>query len=126
MPPASNDPHPRPKGNPARSGNPARRAAAAAQPSSASRTSLERASRPWLLRLSRIPRWALLVVTLAVLLAGLFVPGVVGGVFLVVLAVFLGWLAVVSWPALGGAARLLRVATLVLLVVAAYLKIAQA
>jgi uncharacterized membrane protein len=125
MAPARNEPSPRPRGNPARSGNPARRAAAAAQPSSPGRSSLERASRPWLVRLSSIPRWLLLVITLAVLLAGLFLPGVAGGVFLLVLAAFLGWLAVLSWPALGIWPRVLRAATVVLVVAVGVTKILE-
>jgi uncharacterized protein DUF6703 len=74
-----------------------------------SRRSLERSSARVLLYLHQLPRWLPPVVLAALLLAGLTVHGPVGAIALVLVAVFLGWLAALSWPRLSPPARLLRV-----------------
>lgn len=85
-----------------RSGNPAARAQAnnASPDPSPRRRTLEQRSRPWLVRLSAVPRPVLMLVVTAVMAVGLFVHGPVGGIFLLLLAVFLGWLLALSWPAI--------------------------
>ncbi len=60
-------------------------------------SALERISAPWLVRLSRIPRWLFLIVLGSVLFAGLYLDSALGGVLLLVLALFLAWLASVGW-----------------------------
>lgn len=81
-------------------------------------TPLERFSAPWLARLSRLPRWLLLAVTVALLLAGLLLENALGGALLLLLALFLAWLAVLGWSRLPPVGRLLRVLTIGLLVFA--------
>jgi hypothetical protein len=98
-----------------RSGNPAVRAGATDP--SAGRAELERRSLPFLVRLAAVPRWALLVAVLALVIAGLLVPGWIGALLLVVVAGLAAWLLAVSWPALTPAGRAVR-AALVLLVLA--------
>ena len=78
---------------------------------------LARRSAPLLLRLAALPRWLFVVVPAALLLFGLFVKGVLGGVVLLVLAAFVGWLAALQWPALSPSARGLRLVVPVLLAV---------
>lgn len=83
---------------------------------SPARQAVERRSAAPLALLYQLPRWALPIGLAAVLVAGLAVSGVIGAVLLVVLAVFLGWLAYLSWPSLGAQGRLLRVAAGLVLV----------
>lgn len=86
---------------------------------SPARRAVERRSAAPLALLYQLPRWALPIGMAVVLIAGLAVSGVIGAVLLLVLAVFLGWLAYISWPSLSGQARLLRVAAgLVLIAIA--------
>ncbi|MGB2839532.1 MAG: DUF6703 family protein [Actinomycetes bacterium] len=79
-------------------------------------SALERISAPWLVRLSRIPRWLFLIVLGSVLFAGLYLDSALGGALLLVLALFLAWLASVGWShvsPLGRVGRLLTVGVLV-------------
>ncbi len=69
--------------------------------------------------LAGLPRWMTIFLAVGVLLLGLAVPGAVGALALVVLALFLGWLLTLAWPTLPAAARLSRI-----LVVAALLAVA--
>jgi hypothetical protein len=121
-------PSARPPQSPGRSGDPARRAAhegtGGVPPSgsasrSAGRTRLERASAPFLVALTRVPRWLVAVLMAGLLVAGLAVAGPVGAVLLLVLAAFLGWLLAVSWPVLPRSSQVVR-----LLVVAAVVAVA--
>lgn len=68
--------------------------------------------------LGSLPRSLPTVVTGALLIGGLVTTGVVSSLLLLVVAVFLGWLALLSWPAIGVGGRVLRVAGTA--VVAAY------
>jgi hypothetical protein len=84
------------------------------------RRSLEHSSARPLVLLHQLPVWLIPVVLTALLVTGLAVPGWIGAVALVLVAVFLGWLAAVSWPRLAPGPRLLRVAAVAgVLVVAA-------
>jgi len=74
---------------------------------------------PLVVLLHRMPRVVPFLLVAALLLAGLGLKGVAGGVLLLVLAALLGLLLVLSWPALQPPARLLRVATVALVVGAA-------
>jgi hypothetical protein len=67
-----------------------------------------------LVLLSRLPRWAILVAVVVIVVAGLSVPGVAGAVLLAALAALLGWLLALAWPVLGPGARLYRIATIAL------------
>ena len=63
--------------------------------------------------------WLVPLVLAGLLVTGLAVPGWLGALALVLVAAFLGWLAALSWPRLGPATRLLRVAAIVGLLVIA-------
>jgi hypothetical protein len=75
------------------------------------------------MRLHALPGWVVPLATLVLLLAGLLFEGVVGFVFLMVVAVFLGWLLVLSWSAVTASGRLLRLAAVVAVAVAAVLQL---
>jgi hypothetical protein len=75
---------------------------------------VERVTTPALLRLSRLPRLVPFVVMLALIVAGLFVSGVVGFALILVGVLFLGWLLYLGWPRLTMAERLMRMAVVVL------------
>jgi hypothetical protein len=63
--------------------------------------------------LSRLPRWLPFAVALGLAVFGALVHGPAGAVALGLVALFLAWLAYLSWPALTPPARVLRaVATL--------------
>lgn len=73
-------------------------------------------SATFLLYLQNMPRWVLLVILVALLVGGLAISGVGGSVLLLILAGLLGWLALISWPALDVPGRVLRIAVLLILV----------
>jgi hypothetical protein len=76
------------------------------------RRTLEQSSARPLLLLHQLPVWVVPLLLAALLISGLAVPGWIGAVALVLVAVFLGWLAAVSWPRLTPSGRLLRVAAI--------------
>lgn len=75
-----------------------------------------------LTRLARLNPTAVFLGALIVVLLGLFVPGVAGGLVLLVLVLALGALVVATWE-LRPAARPLRLAVLALLLVVTLAKI---
>lgn len=91
------------------------------------RQGLERRSFAVLIVLRRLPRW-LVVITMALLLFfGLIQTGDLawlGGIFLLIVAVFLGWLLALAWPVLGGGSRFIRVIVVAAVVGIALLKFA--
>lgn len=84
-----------------------------AQPS-ALRTAIDRASAPALVRLSKLPKLVPFVVMLAILVAGIFVGGIVGFLLILLAVLFLGWLLYLGWPGLALPERLMRLAVIVL------------
>ena len=86
-------------------------------------SAFERLSAPVLLRLSALPRWSLVVGLAVVLVAGLLLPGWAGAVVLGLLALFLGWLALLGASQLTPGAVVLRALTVLLVVVAAARKV---
>lgn len=74
-------------------------------------------------RLARMPRALVFLVALALVLAGLFVPGPVGGALLLVLALAMGALLARTWPVTPPARRRVRAAVLLGLVTVAVVKI---
>ena len=76
-------------------------------------------------RLARINPTKAFVVALVVLLAGLFLPGIVGAALLFVLAAALAALTFTTWPVQQPAARAVRVLMLVLLFAAVAAKAMQ-
>jgi hypothetical protein len=74
-------------------------------------------------RLTRIPPTAAFVLVLAVLLAGLLLPGIVGAALLTLLGLGLVGLTAVTWRVQPPATRVLRVIILALLFAAALAKV---
>jgi hypothetical protein len=74
---------------------------------------------PLVVLLARLPRAVPFVVVAALLVGGLLAQGVVGAVLLLVLALLLGTLLLLSWPALQTPPRLLRSVVVAALVVRA-------
>ncbi|MFD0888580.1 DUF6703 family protein, partial [Streptosporangium algeriense] len=83
------------------------------------RREVERRSAAPLVFLFQLPRWILPVVLVALLLAGFAVPSFLGGIAVLPVIGFVGWLAYMSWPSLGARGRILRVALLTFLLLLA-------
>lgn len=94
--------------NPKRSGDPTKRTGAAGQRASAARETVSARSRNLLVRLSRLPPLVIPAVMLVLMLAGLMAPFYLALPALLVVAVFVLWLAYLSWPVLDTRARALR------------------
>ena len=82
--------------------------------SSPLRRAVERRSTGPLTWLATRPRWVPFVLVLALLLAGLFAPPVIGAACLAVLLLGLVWLTYLAWPKLTAGGRLTRVLLVVL------------
>ena len=82
------------------------------------RAAVEKRSAPVLVLLSQQHRAVVPLVSVLLLLGGLALPVPVGVACLAVLAAFVGWLTFLSWPAIVGQARAVRVATLLLILFA--------
>ena len=78
----------------------------------------ERASAPVLVWLSGLPSFLLPVVSVLLLVAGLAAPTAIGVPILLVLLVLLFWLSYLSWPAVHGVQRFLRLGVVGLLLAA--------
>jgi len=89
------------------------------QPAPGFRGTVERISAPVLLWFSSKPKVVLPALTVLLLLVGLVAPPVVGVPVLLALALLIGWLSYLSWPVVDTAPRLLRVATVGLVLAAA-------
>lgn len=74
-------------------------------------------------RLSRISPTVAFLVALALLLAGLFAPGIIGGGLLLLLGAGLAGLTFTTWPVQKPGTRAIRVILLVLLFAAAVAKV---
>jgi len=70
-------------------------------------------------RLAALPRLTVPAVVLALTLAGLSAPPAIGAPCLVLVVLFLGWLASLAWPALDQRGRTLRLLMMGLLIGAA-------
>lgn len=82
------------------------------------RGAVERRSAPLLTWLTQRSKLLLPFGSLALLMGGFLLPVPVAVPMLVLLLALVGWLTYLSWPAVQGGARVVRVATLVLLVLA--------
>jgi uncharacterized membrane protein len=78
---------------------------------------------PLLRRLARVKPLYAFIVALVLLLAGLFLPGIVGAALLVVLGLGAAALTATTWPVQPPATRVIRVVLLVLLVAAVVAKV---
>ena len=75
------------------------------------RQALERRSFAILIVLRKLPRWLVVIAMALLLFFGLIQTGNLawlGGIFLLIVAGFLGWLLALAWPVLGGGSRLIR------------------
>jgi hypothetical protein len=63
-------------------------------------------------RLHALPRWTVPLATAVLVFVGLYSGPVIGGLCLLAVAGFLGWLVLLSWPTLGRTARLVRLLVL--------------
>ncbi|MCU1589645.1 MAG: hypothetical protein JWP11_901 [Frankiales bacterium] len=82
------------------------------------RLAVEKRSAPVLVLLSQQHKAVVPLVSVLLLLGGLALPVPLGVACLALLALFVGWLTFLSWPAIVGQARAVRVATLVLILIA--------
>jgi len=82
---------------------------------------IEQRSAAPVLMLHQLPVWLAPVVLVALLVTGLAVRSWLGGIALCAVAAVLGWLAVLSWPRLNRQGRLLRVAVIATVLIAAAL-----
>ena len=73
------------------------------------RTSVERTTRPLLLRLHALPRLAVPLATVVLVALGVLAPPAVGLLALAVVALFVVWIAYLSWPVVTTAGRAVRV-----------------
>ncbi|MET8338909.1 DUF6703 family protein [Streptosporangium canum] len=83
------------------------------------RKEVERRSAAPLVFLFQLPRWIAPVVLVVLLLVGFAVPSFWGGLAVLPVIGFVGWLAYMSWPSLGARGRILRVALLTFLLLLA-------
>lgn len=74
-------------------------------------------------RLARINPTGAFVATLALVLAGLIAPGIIGGALLLLLAAALVAVLAMTWPVQSGPTRVIRLVAVTLLVLAALYKI---
>jgi hypothetical protein len=87
------------------------------------RQQVERTSTPVLRRLHQLPRAVVPLATVALVLVGVLAPPAVGLVALAVVALFVTWIAYLSWPVVSGSGRLVRVTMVALVVVLALSRI---
>jgi hypothetical protein len=72
-----------------------------------------------------VPRWLVVIALALALFFGLIQSGSLswlGGLLLLLVALFLGWLLALAWPVLGGGSKLLRVVVVTAVVGIAILK----
>jgi len=78
-----------------------------------------------LVAMQRVPRWLVVIIMAVCLFLGLIQSGSLawlGGILLLIVAAFLGWLVTLSWPVISPASRVLRVVVVAALVGIAILK----
>lgn len=88
-------------------------------------TPLQRFSLPLLTRLTRLPKWLLVVLLSVLLVLGMIQTGSLawlGALLLGILTLFFLWLLVLSWPAIPASGRMLRGIVVVALAGATVLK----
>ena len=113
------------KGPAPQSGRPANNPRPASAPGGNPRGNIERASIPILVKLLSIPRWLLVILIASSLLLGLALTGPLaplGAIFLLIVATFLGWLLLLSWPVLSPGRRMIRLVVVFAVVGLAVLK----
>jgi len=86
------------------------------------RKRIEVLSAPSLIRLHSLPRAVVPVVIILLMFIGLVKDSALGGIALLLVSAFVGWLLYLSWPLLEGRARILRALTVLLVLMAALSK----
>ena len=86
------------------------------------RKRIEVLSAPSLIRLHSLPRAVVPVVIILLMFVGLVKNNALGGIALLLVSAFVGWLLYLSWPLLEGRARILRALTVLLVLMAALSK----
>ncbi|SER29603.1 DUF6703 family protein [Microlunatus flavus] len=81
------------------------------------RARVEGVSRPLLVRLTRLPRPAVPLATVALFAVAVLAPAPVALLALVVIGLFLVWLTFLAWPAITTGGKLMRIAMIALVVV---------
>jgi hypothetical protein len=79
----------------------------------------QRSATPMAYLFTQVPRWIVPVAMVVLLLAGFAVQNWLGGLAVLPVVAFVGWLAYLSWPSLSSGGKLLRVAMLTFLVLVA-------
>ncbi|MCW2678926.1 MAG: hypothetical protein JWM62_327 [Frankiales bacterium] len=82
------------------------------------RGEVERTSAGVLVWLHSRPKFLVPLLSVVLLLGGLFAPPGIGVPLLLLLAAFVGWLTYLSWPVIVGVQRLLRLSTIGLVLAA--------
>jgi hypothetical protein len=95
------------------------------QPVSSMRQRITKTSYPYLAKLHAAPKLTLPGITLVLALAGVFAPVVVGVPALLLLALLLGWLAFLSWPAVTTGPKFLRIFSILVILLFAVSRIAN-
>lgn len=83
------------------------------------RASVERTTRPLLLRLHALPGPVVPLATVVLVAIGVLAPPAVGLVALAVVALFVCWISYLSWPVVTGSGRAVRVVMVALVLVLA-------
>ena len=93
-------------------------------PSSPLRQRITKVSYPYVAKLHAAPKLTLPAIALVLALVGAFAPAAVGTPALVLLALLLGWLAFLSWPAVTTGPRFLRIFSILVILLFAVSRIA--
>ncbi len=86
------------------------------------RKSFERNSAPILIFIHGLPRATVLIVLVGLMFIGLVNTGIIGFIALMVVATFIGWLLLLSWPLLEPRPKLLRTLAVLLVIVSAVVR----
>ncbi|WP_152360474.1 DUF6703 family protein [Microlunatus speluncae] len=81
------------------------------------RQSMERISRPALVRLTALPRLVVPLVTLALVAVGAFAPLPIAIPAFVLVFLFIAWISYLSWPAVTTSGKIIRAIMLVLIII---------
>ncbi|MBB5778607.1 DUF6703 family protein [Nonomuraea jabiensis] len=79
----------------------------------------QRSAVPMTYLFTQVPRWTAPTVLVVLLLVGFAVANPLGGVAVLPVIAFIGWLAYLSWPSLGIGGKVMRVAMLTFLLLLA-------
>ncbi|MEI6108634.1 MAG: DUF6703 family protein [Actinomycetes bacterium] len=89
---------------------------------SVARKAITQASTPLLLRIHLLPKFVVPVLIAGFMVLALFTSGLIGGIALTFVSIFIGWLMYLSWPLLDSRSRVLRFLVLCILISATAVK----